>query len=138
MGWIFAPSSPRRVKLKESKEQIYKIKEAYPKIRHVAVFAENSFGDILKVAKEGLFDYLQVAAEADWLKDLRILLKKKKSKTNRILPAVRVQASLDSNDLLKYENEFLFILDSFVAGQPGAQEKVLILLLSQVCARPIS
>lgn len=127
MGWVFAPRSPRRVYFGGIESQLYDIKERYPRIRHVAVFAENSFRDVLEVAEQKLFDYLQIAAESSWLgKMQRLLLKKDLNpRQAQILPALRVQRPLDTNDLLAYERSALFVLDSFVAGQPGGTGKVL-------------
>ena len=123
MGWIFSPKSPRQLGMEEAREQVSKIKKEYPKIQHLAVFAENTFDEVLEIAREGLFDYLQIAAEPKWLKEMRSLLVQEKSKTNRILAAVRVRAPLDSAELLEYGSEAFFILDSFVSSQPGGTGK---------------
>ena len=139
MGWIFAPRSSRRVKLTEIELQLFDIKKKYPQIRHVAVFAENSSTEIQEVARLGLFDYLQVAAGADWLKEMQIKLSKSEKgleKTCQILPAIRVQRALNANDLLAYGPKPLFILDSFVVGQPGGTGKRLDLKLIAAMGQP--
>ncbi len=128
MGWIFSPKSPRQVGLGQIQSHLYDIKERYPQISHVAVFADNSIDEIIQIAQENIFDYLQVVAEPSFLLDLKTaIMRQKKQLGQQILPTVRVKETcLESSLISSYGDEIpFFILDSFVPGKPGGTGKSL-------------
>ena len=128
MGWIFAPSSPRLISKEDASLQIKEIKNKYPKIKHVAVFAGNSYYQIMDIFFSHLFNYLQIVGPYPLLK--KVYSHTRKTKTN-LIPAIRVKEKLDNKKLLNYKNPPFFILDAFVAGQLGGTGKLLNLSLIQ-------
>ncbi len=123
MGWIFSPQSPRQVALQEAMSQIYDIKEEYPVIKHVAVFAQNSMEEIMSFIEinkaEKLFAYLQVAAEAAFVQRLSCLLADSGEHEIALLPALRVKSALSIEELYAYGRHALYVLDSYVPGKAG-------------------
>lgn len=71
MGWIYSPLSPRRIELKSARAQLRGIRAAYPRIRHVGVFARNSLGEILEIVRRTPeLDLLQVVEGPGFIAEL--------------------------------------------------------------------
>src|SRR5437762_735764 len=60
MGWIFSPASPRRVPLARAQKLVEIIRDSYPSIKHVGVFAHNSVSEIANAHRSVHFDHLQI------------------------------------------------------------------------------
>lgn len=136
MGWIFSPLSPRKILPDDAVLQIEEIRKKYPNIRHCAVFAGNSSDEILNVSLNfGVFDIFQIAENESFLADLRKKMHSgkrplnsnisNKNKIPEICPAVRVRKYIKNSDLEDYGKASLYILDSYVEGQPGGTGKTL-------------
>ncbi len=126
MGWIFSPKSPRCVPFAKAMSQISDINKMYPKIKHMAVFAQNTMTEIVKISERGLFDYFQIIEKANFFSQLwqKISTKQKV----KIIPSLRVSKPISSQFL---KNGYVhidckppfFVLDSFVLKQLGGTGK---------------
>ena len=127
MGWIFAQESPRYIEFALLKEShLYGIKEQYPKIKHVAVFTENSSSieEIMQIADSALFDCLQVIAKPNFIMKLhKYIASEWTDRDIPIWPALRVQQTLQFDSLDKYSISPLYVLDAFVPGLSGGTGK---------------
>jgi len=132
MGWIFSPLSPRRVELQVALDTIDAIRNIAPSIRHVAVFAKNSIDEIGAIRALHRFDALQIAADPSFVAsvaaDQKAISLPEFFSTDRdgvVCPAIRVSGPIRDEDLLRFASAPFYILDSYVAGQPGGTGKEL-------------
>lgn len=124
MGWIFSPFSPRRICLSSAKRIISQIRNRFPSIKHVAVFAGNSVGDVAKIVEErSLFDCMQIVEGSGYLQDLRRHLGA--SSGLELIPAVRVRKNITDVDLVRFGRVPFFVFDTYVKGRPGGTGKVM-------------
>lgn len=126
MGWIFSPRSPRRIFVDQARPQLRAIRARYPRIRHVAVFADNSLfeiGSVLAALPE--IDLVQLVGDAALTDSYRRLpglwtgLLRRPLRLPALVPALRVGRAMTDQDLLPYGRPDLFLLDSYVRGVPG-------------------
>ena len=110
MGWILSPASPRRIALRDALRSIDFVRARCPQIQHVAVLARNSWRESASImdAGKGRFDLFQ------WVESpIRA------RGSQRLVPALRVRGTVESHHFSRYGDAPFFVLDSYVAGQPG-------------------
>jgi len=124
MGWIFSPFSPRRINPYSAEKTILHIRNTFPSIKHVAVFAGNSVGDIAKIVGKGsFFDCIQIVEGAGFFQDLRRHIGVASGLD--LIPAVRVRKNITDMDLVRFGRVPFFVFDTYVKGQPGGTGKLL-------------
>jgi phosphoribosylanthranilate isomerase len=114
VGLNFSPRSPRKIDPIMA-EELLSIRHlpGFPKL--VFLFFENSTEEIQKITEQFQPDLVQLIRGDQWVtKDLWDSLTKKK----QLLPAIRIQSPIDSDETLEPNSE-LVILDSFQKGLGG-------------------
>ncbi|TGM47757.1 phosphoribosylanthranilate isomerase [Leptospira biflexa] len=114
VGLNFSPRSPRKIDPIMA-EELLSIRHlpGFPKL--VFLFFENSTEEIQKITEQFQPDLVQLIRGDQWVtKDLWDSLTKKK----QLLPAIRIQSPIDSDESLEANSE-LVILDSFQKGLGG-------------------
>ncbi|TGM55040.1 phosphoribosylanthranilate isomerase [Leptospira biflexa] len=114
VGLNFSPRSPRKIDPIMA-EELLSIRHlpGFPKL--VFLFFENSTEEIQKITEQFQPELVQLIRGDQWVtKDLWDSLTKKK----QLLPAIRIQSPIDSDETLEPNSE-LVILDSFQKGLGG-------------------
>ncbi|MEQ9367185.1 MAG: phosphoribosylanthranilate isomerase [Leptospirales bacterium] len=138
MGWIFSPRSRRRIPLELATRLIAMIRRTHPQIRHVGVLAGNSVPEIRDLIRRGPgLDFLQIVDGPGLIAALEGARGRNSERRNSlavlnslnlpriprippILPVIRVRDQLRDSDLTaKYGDRPLWLMDSYVPGQPG-------------------
>ena len=116
MGWILSPASPRRIELGDALRRIDFVKSRCPQIQHVAVLARNSWNSVAASLRRaaGHFDFFQYVDPPS-----RLICARGSLNVNQLVPALRVRRALEAHDFSRFGPAPFFVLDSYVAGQPG-------------------
>lgn len=127
MGWIFSPYSPRKVSIKEARENIQIIKKEFPMIYHIAVFAGNSVEEILSILEflnesNQIVDFAQIPEEEKSISIIRTILSKKKIKIY-VIPVLRPKEKIKSELFKNSKPSFFWILDRYDPIQKGGTGK---------------
>jgi phosphoribosylanthranilate isomerase len=130
MGWIFAPSSPRRAHPETAGRLIAGIRRRAPGIRHVAVFAGLALPELMRIlgrvaSAGGAFDALQLVEPAQFVRRVGEILQLFPEQTGRdaqassLWPVLRVAGPLSEHDLAVAGGFPLLLLDTHAAGLAG-------------------
>jgi len=128
MGWIYSPLSPRRVGLENARRQMRGIRAEFPRIRHVAVFARNTLPEIAGIVRRTPeLDLLQIVEGAGFVSEIgaRLSLYPDSAARGRrgarpdLLPVLRVDEPVESQELDRHAPWPLILFDSRVAGRAG-------------------
>ncbi len=119
MGWIFSPRSKRQIFPENAKRYINIIRDKYPEIFHIGVFADNSIENIIKISNflKEEFKFIQVVEESKFITELR------KKIDIEVIPVIRPKDKLNENLFAETFPSPFWIIDKYDDQQKGGTGK---------------
>tara|TARA_B100001939_G_scaffold310222_1_gene292006 strand:- start:49661 stop:50326 length:666 start_codon:yes stop_codon:yes gene_type:complete len=132
MGWIFVPSSPRRISPDQAMGLIRAIRGAHPSIQHVAVMGGTGLDEIIRLlrqmknltAPENPVDAIQLIGTALDVECIGSILRQMGLKIP-IWPVLRVDSAVSDQDLLNLGHAKLYLLDRKMPNALGGTGRVI-------------